>query len=125
VDTAILSKIIILLYQQISGQIMQNLLDQYSNQCSQSTPDLINTTAHASHNPLFSEPMTSFFCNQKHVPVTRPSHQKSSLAPISSCALSQKEKKSSELISFSMPRNTNKQSLQHMRFKPKPTFTHI
>lgn len=110
----------VLLYQQVSGQMMQNLLEQYSNNCSHSTPDLTNTTAHT-NNPLVSEPMTSFFCNQKHIPVTRPSHQKSSLKPISS-SWSQKEKKSSEPISFSFP---NKQSSQHLRFKTKPTFTHM
>ena len=76
---------------------MQHLLDQYTNDCSQST--LINSTVCGNqiHDP---EPRTSSFCNQKH---TRVSHQKSSLTPINISG-AQKEKILSKPVNFSLPR---------------------
>ena len=81
---------------------MQNLIEQYSNDCSKST--LPNSAVHGIqiHDQLLPEPRTSLLCDQKP---TRPSHQKSSLIPINIlCA--QTEKMLSEPLS-SLSRNSN------------------
>ena len=94
---------------------MKTLLDQYTTE---STSDLTNPTSHGKqfHNLLLPEPTNSSFCNQKQVPSTRLSYQKSTVTPISN-PWSQKDKKSSEPISFTPPRNSNKQALQHLKSK--------
>jgi len=99
----------------VSGQMMQNLLDQYSRDLSQSTPDLSDT--HSNGGSPVLRRRNFHHDSDAH---QRLQQTKRSLHNLVGNSWQHRRKQPSEMFNFSSPKAFNKQNLLHSRFS-KPS----